>query len=78
MKFGIFYELQLPKPWEADSEYRLFNNALDQIELADRLLADGQRVVSDPGSGIVEPGWHWFDELVEIVGEVVTETERLI
>jgi alkanesulfonate monooxygenase SsuD/methylene tetrahydromethanopterin reductase-like flavin-dependent oxidoreductase (luciferase family) len=40
MKFGIFYELQLPKPWEADSEYRLFNNALDQIELADRLGFD--------------------------------------
>ena len=40
MRFGIFYELQLPKPWEADSEYRLFNNALDQIELADRLGFD--------------------------------------
>lgn len=40
MKFGIFYELQLPKPWEADSEYVLFNNALDQIELADRLGYD--------------------------------------
>jgi alkanesulfonate monooxygenase SsuD/methylene tetrahydromethanopterin reductase-like flavin-dependent oxidoreductase (luciferase family) len=40
MKFGIFYELQLPKPWEQDSEYRLFNNALDQIELADKLGFD--------------------------------------
>ncbi len=40
MKFGIFYELQLPKPWEADSEYRLFNDALDQVELADRLGFD--------------------------------------
>ena len=40
MKFGIFYELQLPRPWEADSEYTLVQNALDQIELADRLGFD--------------------------------------
>ena len=40
MKFGIFYELQLPKPWQEDSEYKLFNEALDQIELADRLGFD--------------------------------------
>ncbi|RPI05258.1 MAG: LLM class flavin-dependent oxidoreductase, partial [Actinobacteria bacterium] len=40
MKFGIFYELQLPRPWEADSEYELVQNALDQIELADRLGFD--------------------------------------
>ena len=40
MKFGIFYELQLPKPWLADSEYQLFNDALDQIELADQLGFD--------------------------------------
>ncbi|MBA2624618.1 MAG: LLM class flavin-dependent oxidoreductase [Acidimicrobiia bacterium] len=40
MKFGIFYELQLPKPWERNSEFELFTNALDQIELADRLGYD--------------------------------------
>ncbi len=40
MKFGIFYELQLPKPWTRDDEYVLFNHALDQIELADRLGYD--------------------------------------
>ena len=40
MKFGIFYELQLPKPWGPDDEYRLLNDALDQIELADRLGFD--------------------------------------
>jgi alkanesulfonate monooxygenase SsuD/methylene tetrahydromethanopterin reductase-like flavin-dependent oxidoreductase (luciferase family) len=40
MKFGIFYELQLPRPWTADSEYVLLNNALDQVELADRLGYD--------------------------------------
>ena len=40
MKFGIFYELQLPKPWTENGEYQLFNDALDQIELADRLGFD--------------------------------------
>jgi alkanesulfonate monooxygenase SsuD/methylene tetrahydromethanopterin reductase-like flavin-dependent oxidoreductase (luciferase family) len=40
MKFGIFYEHQLPRPWEDDSELRLFQDALDQCELADRLGID--------------------------------------
>jgi alkanesulfonate monooxygenase SsuD/methylene tetrahydromethanopterin reductase-like flavin-dependent oxidoreductase (luciferase family) len=40
MKFGIFYEHQLPRPWEEDSEHRLLKDALDQIELADRLGYD--------------------------------------
>ena len=40
MQFGIFYELQLPRPWAEDSEHRLYQNALDQIELADRLGYD--------------------------------------
>ena len=37
MKFGIFYELQLPRPWKEGDEHRLYQNALDQIELADKL-----------------------------------------
>jgi alkanesulfonate monooxygenase SsuD/methylene tetrahydromethanopterin reductase-like flavin-dependent oxidoreductase (luciferase family) len=40
MKFGIFYEHQLPRPWEPDSEHRLLKEALEQIELADRLGID--------------------------------------
>src|SRR3546814_4922241 len=40
MKFGIFYELQLPRPWAPGDEQRLFNNALDQMELADGLGYD--------------------------------------
>jgi alkanesulfonate monooxygenase SsuD/methylene tetrahydromethanopterin reductase-like flavin-dependent oxidoreductase (luciferase family) len=40
VKFGIFYEHQLPRPWKEDSEYRLFHQSLDQIELADRLGFD--------------------------------------
>ena len=40
MRFGIFYEHQLPRPWDEQSEYRLLQNSLDQIELADRLGYD--------------------------------------
>ena len=40
MRFGVFYELQLPKPWTADDEHRLVQNALAQVELADRLGID--------------------------------------
>jgi hypothetical protein len=27
MKFGIFYELQLPRPWRPDSELTLYHKA---------------------------------------------------
>ena len=40
MKFGIFYEQQLPKPWHDGGEQQLFAEALDQVELADRLGFD--------------------------------------
>ncbi len=40
MKFGIFYEHQLPRPWDEESEYRLLQQSLEQIELADRLGFD--------------------------------------
>ena len=40
MQFGIFYEHQLPKPWTVDDEYELLRDALDQVELADRLGFD--------------------------------------
>jgi luciferase family oxidoreductase group 1 len=40
MKFGIFYELQLPRPWTETSEHDLFQQALGQMELADRLGYD--------------------------------------
>ncbi len=37
MKFGIFYEHQLPRPWGDGDEHRLLQEALDQVELADKL-----------------------------------------
>jgi alkanesulfonate monooxygenase SsuD/methylene tetrahydromethanopterin reductase-like flavin-dependent oxidoreductase (luciferase family) len=40
VKFGIFYEHQMPRPWSEDSEHRLLKDALEQIELADKLGVD--------------------------------------
>lgn len=40
MKFGIFYEHQLPRDWAVNSEHQLFKNSLAQIELADGLGFD--------------------------------------
>ena len=36
MRFGIFYEHQMPRPWEEGAHERLLMDALDQVELADR------------------------------------------
>ncbi|HUO72834.1 MAG TPA: LLM class flavin-dependent oxidoreductase [Solirubrobacteraceae bacterium] len=40
MRFGIFYEHQLPRPWDPGSEAKLLTEALEQVELADRLGFD--------------------------------------
>jgi alkanesulfonate monooxygenase SsuD/methylene tetrahydromethanopterin reductase-like flavin-dependent oxidoreductase (luciferase family) len=41
VRFGIFYEHQNPRPWEGErSEHRLLKDALEQVELADRLGFD--------------------------------------
>ena len=45
MKFGLFYELQLPKPagqeqWNPDDEHKIYHDMLDQVELADSLGFD--------------------------------------
>ena len=40
MQFGIFYEHQLPRPWTDGAELKLFQDALDQVELADKLGID--------------------------------------
>jgi alkanesulfonate monooxygenase SsuD/methylene tetrahydromethanopterin reductase-like flavin-dependent oxidoreductase (luciferase family) len=36
MRFSLFYEHQLPRPWTEDSERRLLEDALEQIEVAER------------------------------------------
>jgi alkanesulfonate monooxygenase SsuD/methylene tetrahydromethanopterin reductase-like flavin-dependent oxidoreductase (luciferase family) len=40
MKFGVFIDLQLPRPWNEGDESKLFQEALEQVELADRLGID--------------------------------------
>lgn len=40
MRFGVFYELQLPKPWDEDSEYRIVQEAIEQVCIADRIGID--------------------------------------
>lgn len=45
MEFGIQFTQQLPRPWRIDSEKDLFENSLNQIELADELGFDYAWVV---------------------------------
>lgn len=40
MRFDLLYEIQIPKPHDAESEHRAYREALEQIELADRLGYD--------------------------------------
>ena len=40
MKFGVFYEHQYPRPWTENGEATLLHEALDQVELADKLGID--------------------------------------
>ena len=37
VKFGLFFEHQVPRPWEDGDEQRVMNEALEQIELADQI-----------------------------------------
>jgi alkanesulfonate monooxygenase SsuD/methylene tetrahydromethanopterin reductase-like flavin-dependent oxidoreductase (luciferase family) len=37
MQFGLFYEHQVPRPWDVEAERRVLLDALEQIALADRL-----------------------------------------
>ncbi len=40
MQFGLFYEHQSPAPFSAERDHQIFNNALDELELADKLGYD--------------------------------------
>ena len=40
MQFGIFLEIQYPRPWTTEGEQALFQNTIEQIELADELGYD--------------------------------------
>lgn len=40
MRFGLFFEHQVPRPWVDGDDARVFTEALEQIEFADRLGFD--------------------------------------
>src|SRR5438445_4056957 len=40
MRFGLFYELSVPRPWTRESERTVYDNALEQVKLADELGFD--------------------------------------
>ncbi len=40
MEFGLHYEMEMPRPWNPRSEYDIYWQALEQIELGDRLGFD--------------------------------------
>ena len=46
MRFGIFYEHKLPRPWQPESEHRLLHDALEQVELADRLAGAAEAALA--------------------------------
>ena len=37
MKFGMFYELQMPKPWSANAEYDTLWHAIEQVSYAEEM-----------------------------------------
>ena len=37
VKFGVFYELSVPRPWTHEAERQVYLNALEQVRLADEL-----------------------------------------
>jgi alkanesulfonate monooxygenase SsuD/methylene tetrahydromethanopterin reductase-like flavin-dependent oxidoreductase (luciferase family) len=37
MKFGIFYEISVPRPWNRESERTVYDNCIEQVKLADEL-----------------------------------------
>ena len=63
MRFGIFHEHRLRRPWTEDSELTLFQNALEQCELADRLGIEYWAVARRTAAG------EGLDSLEEIVTE---------
>ena len=37
MKFGMMYELEVPKPWSERSEYDVFHEAVEQAVFAEKM-----------------------------------------
>ena len=37
MKFALFYEIPVARPWDERSEWRAYKNTLEQVQLGDKL-----------------------------------------
>ena len=78
MKFGLFYELQLPRPadkaqWNPDDEHRIVQETLEQIEFADKL---GYDYVFDVEHHFLEEYCHSSAPEV-ILGAAAARTQRI-
>ena len=62
MKFGLFYEISIPRPWTPEKERTVYNNCLEQVKLADELGFDQQflSVLSLIGSALTLAGLFVF------------------
>jgi alkanesulfonate monooxygenase SsuD/methylene tetrahydromethanopterin reductase-like flavin-dependent oxidoreductase (luciferase family) len=40
MKFGIAYEISVPRPWTRESEKTVYDRCIEQVKLADELGFD--------------------------------------
>ena len=54
MKFGIFYEHQLPRPWADGAEEKLLHEALDQVQLASGVAFHVMRILQEAATNIVK------------------------
>ena len=52
MKFGVFYEIQLPTPWQEGDQQRMFRETLEHVQLADRLGIDEAFMIGADGRPI--------------------------
>jgi alkanesulfonate monooxygenase SsuD/methylene tetrahydromethanopterin reductase-like flavin-dependent oxidoreductase (luciferase family) len=78
MKFGLFYELQLPRPadkdqWNPDDEQRIVQETLEQIEFADKL---GYDYVFDVEHHFLEEYCHSSAPEV-LLGAVAARTQKI-
>ena len=54
MKFGVFYELQIPKPWNPGDEHRLFQQALERYTARTKRALEAYKARGDLLRGRVE------------------------
>ena len=51
MQFGMLYEIQVPKPWHARSEYEAYQQVVAQVPLAEGVGLESGWAVEDHGLG---------------------------